>query len=98
MTDYLPIKLYKKPDGRVQIIECRNVHPQDLKYFQDNEIVVSMEELGENNYILYGCPSSDLSEESEMIVFSNGRSCEATLEDLVFECTEEFGDVNNENV
>lgn len=94
MIDYLPIKLYKKPDGRVQIIECRNVHLQDLKYFQDNEIVVSMEELDANNYIVYGCPAADLSEESEMIVFSNGRSCEETLEDLAFECIQEFGDVN----
>lgn len=63
------------------LIECKNVDPDDAKFFRDNNIKVSMEELN-GEIIVYGCPYSDASEESEVIVFANGRTCEETLNEL----------------
>lgn len=72
------------------LIDCVNVLPEDAKFFEDNNIKVSMEELA-GDIIVYGCPYADESEESEVIVFSAGRSCEDTLRELVNECKTSFG-------
>jgi hypothetical protein len=49
-----------------------------------------MEELN-GEIIVYGCPYSDVSEESEVIVFAKNRPCEETLSELVSECKKHFG-------
>lgn len=72
------------------LIECKNVHEVDKKFFRENNIKVSMEELG-GAIIAYGCPYSDQSEESEVIVFAGERSCEETLSELAATCREHFG-------
>lgn len=74
-----------------QLIDCRNVYEEDEKYFQDNDIKVSMEEL-KGEIIVYGCPYSDESEESELIVFAKDNSCEDTLQKLAKMCRNTFGD------
>jgi hypothetical protein len=73
-----------------QIIDCKNVCPNDVEFFRKNDIKVSMEELN-GEIIVYGCPYSDVSEESEVIVFAKNRSCEETLSELVSECKQHFG-------
>ena len=73
-----------------RLIDCVNVYEADKKFFQDNDIKVSMEELG-GNIIVYGCPYSDKSEESEVIVFATNKSCEDTLSELAEACRENFG-------
>ena len=49
-----------------------------------------MEELN-GEIIVYGCPYSDESEESEVIVFAENRPCEDTLHELMELCKEHFG-------
>lgn len=71
------------------IIDCANVLPEDAEFFERNDIKVSTEEL-RGQFIVYGCPYSDESEESEVIVFSNSRSCEETLSELAAECRKQF--------
>lgn len=89
----LPVYFYVPPNGQCKLIDCRAVYPEDHDYFLNNDIRVSMEELN-GEYIVYGCPESDPTEESEIIVFAGGRSCEDTLQDLAKRCKEEFGDEN----
>lgn len=72
------------------LVDCKNVHDTDKKFFQDNNIKVSMEELN-GTIIVYGCPYSDRSEESEVIVFGDNKSCEDTLSELAKECQQRFG-------
>lgn len=67
------------------LIDCVNVYDADAQLFQDNNIKVSMEELG-GDIVVYGCPYYDESEESEVIVFANGRTCEDTLSELAESC------------
>lgn len=83
------MRVYYYRDGQ-HIIDCVNVRPEDVAYFESNDIKVSMEELN-NEFIVYGCPFSDDSEESEVIVFANGRSCEDTMAELAVECRASFG-------
>ena len=73
-----------------QLISVTKIRPSDATFFQDNDIKVSMEELA-GEIIVYGCPYADDSEESEVIVFASGRSCEDTLHELVEKCKEHFG-------
>ena len=68
-----------------QKMEIRNVYKEDAEYFLENDIKVSMEYLA-GDYIVYGCPYADESEESEVTIFAMGRSCEDTLHDLAETC------------
>ena len=71
------------------LINCNKVYDDDKKFFQDNDIKVSMEELN-GEIIVYGCPYSDESEESEVIVFAKNRPCDDTLHELMELCKERF--------
>lgn len=73
-----------------QLIDCVNIGSLEEQYFKENDIKVSMEELN-NEIIVYGCPYSDESEESEVIVFAAGRDCEQTLFELAEKCKTHFG-------
>ena len=73
-----------------QLLPITKIQPSDATFFEDNDIKVSMEELA-GEIIVYGCPYADQSEESEVIVFAAGRSCEDTLHELVQKCRENFG-------
>lgn len=81
---------YFDHNGQRQM-DITNVRPSDAEYFEQNDIKVSMEELA-GEFIVYGCPYSDDSEESEVIVFAAGRSCEDTMTQLAKECREAFGE------
>ena len=73
-----------------KLLNIRNILSEDAQYFADNNIRVSMEELA-GEVIVYGCPYSDESEESEVIVFAKNKSCEETMTELVNECKRKFG-------
>lgn len=91
----LHVHFYHSPNGRHELIEwlieCPNVYPEDHDYFLNNDIKVSIEELS-GEFIVYGCPEEDDSEESEVIVFAQGRSCEDTLAELALTCKATFGE------
>ncbi len=73
-----------------QLLDITKILPEDAKFFQENNIKVSMEELN-GEIIVYGCPYSDTSDESEVIVFAGGNTCEYTMSELVSECKAKFG-------
>ena len=76
-------------DGRCKQLDIANILPEDQQYFEENDIKVSMEEL-KGEFIIYGCPYLDYSEESEVIVFANGRTCEESLSELANLCKNKF--------
>jgi hypothetical protein len=73
-----------------QLLDISNILPEDVQYFRNNGIKVSMEELN-GMIIAYGCPYSDETEESEVIVFADTKTCEETMSELAERCKEEFG-------
>ena len=80
MSSSLEVTIYQRPDGRKLRTLIKNVWYEDARYFLDNGVIISMEEIGENNYAVYGNWNGD--EEDEVIILSGGRSCEDTLAEL----------------
>lgn len=72
------------------LLDIRNILPDQAEFFRKNDIKVSMEEIN-GAIIVYGCPYSDKTEESEVIVFANGMTCEQTMTKLMSECKLKFG-------
>jgi len=77
----LEVALYKRPDGRKLRTMITKVDSEDAAYFRRHGIVISIEELADDVYALYGrFPDQD--EEDELIVLSNGRTCNECLKEL----------------
>ena len=51
---------------------------------------MTLEELATGDVVVYACPRSDLSEESEVMVFAGKRNCQETMKALREECEKEF--------
>ena len=73
-------------DGEEEIFDCHDITPTAENYFKTNNIKVSLEELNPVGIIVYGCPYTDTSEESEVVVFAGGRDCMETMDELMIEC------------
>jgi hypothetical protein len=86
---FLSVKFYKKPYGDTRQVEMANIEPEDIKFFQDNCILVSMEEVG-NDFAVYACPASDEDEKTEILVLAMNRSCQETMKDLRKLCERTF--------
>jgi hypothetical protein len=89
MKPVLDVTYYQRPYGTKIQIMMSNVDEEEIIFFENNNINVSMEDIG-NDFAVYACLASDLSEESEILVFANGRSCEETMKDLRVKCEKEF--------
>lgn len=79
--------LYKKPDGRQEVIDLTNILPEDEKWFTDIGAKISMEETG-GEFVIYadiGIVTED-GEPDEAIEFASGRSCEQTMSSLRNQC------------
>jgi hypothetical protein len=74
-----------------KVIYIRNIDKADADYFRANKIKISMEEM-DGEFITYACPYSDDSEESELIEFANGRSCQEIMSVLAEESRLAFGE------
>lgn len=87
--NFLTVRFYKRPNGVMEEIEMRNIYEKDIEYFKSNDIVVSLEDIG-NDIVVYACPRDDLDEESEVMELSRGRSCQETMKSLREKCEEAF--------
>ena len=77
----LEVTIYQRPDGRKLRTLITAVDDEDAAYFNRHGVVVGIEELADNMYALYGrFPDQD--EEDELIVLSNGRTCNECLKEL----------------
>jgi hypothetical protein len=90
MTDTLTVRYYARPNGRMREIEMSNIYQEDIDFFTKNDIMVSLEELTTGDIVAYACPRSDVSEESEVMVFAGKRNCQETMKALREECEKEF--------
>lgn len=79
-------------NGTEREIAVRHIEANDADYFRKNNIKVSMEEL-KGEFIVYACPYSDESEESEILVLADGRDCVNVLRELAEQSIVKFGDV-----
>lgn len=78
----LTVKYFTRPNGHVKEIEMSNIYPEDIEYFQKNNITVSMEELSTGDVVVYACEGFDILEENEVMALAKGRSCQETMKEL----------------
>lgn len=48
-----PFTLYQRPDGRKTEHEMVNITPEDEAWYRENNIIVSMEEIGPEVIVIY---------------------------------------------
>ena len=83
------VTIYKRPDGRAEVIDCRNVRAEDEQFFKQHSVAISMEDIGDQ-FVVYadiGKTTED-GEPDELIELSGTRSCEDTLAALRKQCQE----------
>ena len=88
----MDVTIYKRPDGRTEVIDCRNVRAEDEQFFKQHNVAISMEDIG-GQFAVYadiGRTSED-GEPDELIELSGTRSCEDTLGALRQQCAEALG-------
>lgn len=88
--DTLAVRYYSSPNGCMRVIEMSNIDQEEIDFFTENDIVVSIEELSTGDIVVYGCPRSDESEESEVMVFAGKRNCQDTMKALRGVCVKAF--------
>jgi len=79
----MKVTFYKAPNGVQEVIDITKVYPEDEKFFIENGVVVSMEELG-GDFVVYadtGIENED-GDPEEFIEIAQGRSCEDVLKAL----------------
>jgi hypothetical protein len=89
MSKTLTARMYKSPAGRMREIQMSNIYQEEIDFFVDNDIMVSIEETA-LGIVLYACPKSDDSEESEVIVFAGKKSCQESMQELRQLCEDKF--------
>lgn len=80
---------YKAPNGHKETIDITKVYPEDEVFFVENNITISMEELG-GDFVVYadtGRENED-GDPEEFIEIACGRSCEDVLKSLRVLCEE----------
>lgn len=90
----MEVTFYKPPHGDEVIMDVKHVNPEDEKFFIDNDISISMEELG-GDFVVYadtGYENED-GDPEEFIEIAQGRSCEDTLKALRVVCEEFLSNV-----
>lgn len=90
-SNALSVRYYKRPNGTVEMIDMTNIYEEDIKFFENGDYIVSMEELTIGDIAVYAYPSSE-DEETEICVLDHGRSCEETMRALRLECERAFGE------
>lgn len=84
------VTFYKKPDGRTVDLDITKVYPEDEKWFIENNVHVSMEDIGDQ-FVAYGDYGKERDGEPVGCMVLSGRmSCEETLHKLRLDCEEEM--------
>lgn len=81
------ITVYIPPNGKEQEVPLQKIYSEDEKYFQGNNIKLSIETLRTGDFALYAEVGKD--EEGEPIEFIEldcGRECEDVLKSLRGDC------------
>lgn len=87
------VTIYKTPNGRTEVIDLRNINDDDAKWFEQNNVAVSMEEIG-GQFAVYGdVGRMHEGEPDEVLVLSQGRDCFETMAQLRIECQEAIAEM-----
>lgn len=83
----MEVIFYKAPNGSKEVVEISNVYAEDEKFFNENGIIISMEEVG-GQFVVYadtGMEDED-GEPVEFLEIAKGRKCKDVLKSLRILC------------
>jgi hypothetical protein len=83
----MQVTIYKRPDGRQEVIDCTHIHDEDAAWFKANNVHISMEDIG-GQFAVYadmGKVDED-GEPDELIELSGNRDCFETMTALRKQC------------
>ena len=80
----IPVTVYERPNGKRVDIICPNIRDDDANFFTTRSVKISMEECPGSGFAIYADYGAvdEEDEPQEILVFSNGRSCEDTMAEL----------------
>ena len=78
----LEVTFYRQPHGGKSTLNITNILPDDAKFFQDNNLSVSMEELPTGQYVVYSSLPGGDEEDEEIYIVPEGESCEVAMGEL----------------
>jgi hypothetical protein len=85
------VTVFQHPNGEQVELNMSNIYSEDEAYFADNNVRISFEDIGEMYAVYAFCDGmEDEEDEEELLVLSQGRSCEETLKELRKECENYF--------
>lgn len=81
------VTVYKRPHGQTEVIDLLNIHDEDAKWFEENNVSVSIESTG-TDIIVYGDVGlvNEDGEPEEIIIFSGTDDCYTTMTRLRVQC------------
>lgn len=71
----LIVTIFSPPNGKSVEHEIRNVTPDDARWFNDNNIKVSMEELMTGEFVIYGCKVGTPEENECIYIVPKNQTC-----------------------
>ena len=75
----MKVTLYKKPNGRTEVVDVKNVYPEDEAWFAEHNAKLSMEDIG-GEFVCYADVGfEEDGEPMEAIVLSRSRSSAGLL-------------------
>ena len=83
------VTIFERPDGRQNLIEIANVYPEDATWFETNSVEVSMEEIHEGRYAIYGdigMRADDGTPIEIIYLTKTGETCQDALRELRTMC------------
>lgn len=79
----LEVTFYRQPHGGKSTLNITNILPDDAKFFQDNNLSVSMEELPTGQYVVYSSLPGEHEEwDEEIYIVPEGEACEVAMGEL----------------
>ena len=79
---------YFPPNGRSELIDLKNIRPEDEAYFTERGIEISLEQLNGEMVVYADLGENEDGDPEELIEFSYGRNCQDTLSALRRLCEE----------
>lgn len=79
---------YFPPNGRSEVIDLKNIRPEDEAYFTERGIEIGLEQLNGEMVVYAHLGENEDGDPEELIEFSHGRNCEDTLSALRRLCEE----------
>ena len=82
----MEVTIFMLPDGRKKVTSISNVYPDDASWFEENNVKVSIEEIGDQMAIYADIGKVYDGEPDEILILSGNMNCQDSLKKLRIEC------------